>query len=146
MGKELKYGQIKGGEVSTSVIMTTGQTFRANSAAFVYMNAGLGVIADDGQDQILGHAETDAHTTVAGEKVKVVVDPTAVYRIPIVAGTYVEAMKGDTCDIIVTSNIQGADLTAADDDIFLIIDGDLENNEWVDVMLTPKELGQVGVV
>ena len=40
---------------------------------------------------------------------------------------------------------QGADLSAATDNVLIVIDGDTVNNAWVDVMINQNERGQRGV-
>jgi len=58
-----------------------------------------------------------------------------VIRLPITTGTFEITMRNNTCDLAaVASNIQGVDLTASSYDPLLIVDGDLENSEWVDVI------------
>lgn len=149
--KYVKFGHYRGGNVSVPVKLAASQVFKARSGQFVYLDgSGNAVIADDGANEIFGHAQEAERTTSAtagAEEVKVNIDPSAVFRIPVGAGTYVATMRGKTCDLIVdASNIQGADLTAADDDVLVVVDGDLVNNEWVDVMINQKERCQSGVV
>lgn len=149
--KYVKFGHYRGGKVSVAVPLAASQAFKARSGQFVYLDgSGNAVIADDGANEIFGcaqEAERTTSATAAAEQVNVVVDPSAVFRIPVGAGTYAATMRGKSCDLIKDSdNIQGADLTAADDDVLVIIDGDLVNNLWVDVMINQKERSQSGVV
>lgn len=142
-GEQLKYGWIRGGKVSTQVPIAATQTIVAASGRFVYMNAGAATIADDGQDHLFGFLEAPAAVSpTTGTLYDCIIDMTAVYRIPVGAGTYVAAMLGDTCDIIITAGIQGADLTGSTDNVLTIVGGDAVNNKYVDVMLTPKEWAQ----
>ena len=48
-------------------------------------------------------------------------------------------MIGDTCDISISSNIQGAQLDASDENTLVVVGGDLANNNYVDVMISPNE-------
>lgn len=148
--KQLKYGHTRGGSVSVPVALAASQTFVAASGKFVYLAAGLATIADDGANEIFGHATIEAGVTssTAGKQiVSVIVDPSAIFRVPVAAGTYVVAMKGKTCDILIDANgIQGADLSASADDVLIVVDGDEVDNLWVDVMINQKERAQSGVV
>lgn len=151
MNAHIKYGHYRGGHASVAVKLAASQVFKQHSGRFVYLDgSGHAVIADDGANEIFGHAEESERTsssTAGIELANVNIDPTAIFRMPVGAGTYVATMRGKTCDIIKDSNnIQGADLTAADDDVLIIVDGDLVNNEWVDVMINQKERCQSGVV
>jgi len=69
-----------------------------------------------------------------------------VFRIPVNSGTYAATMKNNTCDLSVSSNIQGAQLDASAEDTIIVVDGDLVNNAWVDVMVNPDKItGLTGV-
>jgi len=145
--EDLKYGWVRGGKVSTPVPLAASQTFKAQSGRFVYLDgSGHATVADDGANELFGFAEESERTsssTAALESANVIVDPSAVFRIPVAAGTYVITMRGKTCDILIdASGIQGADLTANADEVFIIIDGDATDNNWVEVMLNQNERGQ----
>lgn len=152
MEEHIKYGHYRGGDYGVPVKLAASQAFKARSARFVYLNgSGNATICDDGANRIFGHAEESERTssaTAGVEEAKVIVDRSAIYRIPVGAGTYVATMRGKYCDIIKdSSNIQGADLTAATDKVFKIIDGDLVNNAYVDVMVAAElEAQMTGVV
>ena len=148
-GKQLKYGQIAGGDLGYEHILTAAQTILAASGKFV-KRAGDGIdtvtIAGDGDTELLGHLECEAIASTAGtEKRKVVCDLTAVFRIPINSGTYTHLMKGKTCDLSISSDVQGAQLDASAEDTLVVVNGDLVNNEWVDVMLNPLKMFAIGV-
>ena len=149
--EHIKYGHYRGGNVSVPAKWAASQVVKARSGRFVYLDgSGHLTIADDGANEIFGHAEEADRTTSATagiEECKVNIDPSAVFRIPVGAGTYVATMRGKTCDIIKdASDIQGADLTANTDVVLIIVDGDLVDNDWVDVMINQKERCQSGVV
>lgn len=149
--KYVKFGHYRGGKVSVPVALAASQAFKARSGRFVHLDgSGNAVLSDDGANEIFGFAEAAEKTyssTAAQDVVNVVIDPSAVFRVPVAAGTYVKTMRGKTCDILIdASTIQGADLTAADDDVLVIVDGDEVDNKWVDVMINQKERTQAGVV
>lgn len=151
MGEDyVKYGHYRGGHASVPVPLAASQVFKARSGQFVNLDgSGNAVVSASGVDEVFGcaeEAERTSSSTAALEVVNVNVDPTAIFRIPVGAGTYVAAMRGKTCDIIKTSDIQGADLTASADDVLIVVDGDLVGNAWVDVMINQKERSQSGVV
>lgn len=151
MGQEhIKFGHFRGGRVSVPVKLAASQVFAAKSANFVNLDgSGNAVRSVDGVNEIFGYAEEAArttHATAGAEEVNVIIDPSAVFRIPVMAGTYAATMRGKTCDIKVTSDVQGADLGANTDAVLIIVDGDLVNNDWVDVMINQKERAQSGVV
>jgi len=148
-GKQLKYGQIKGGDIGYEHILAAGQVILAASGKFVYRTANgtdTVTLCADAVTTILGHMEVEAIASTAGtESRKVVCDPTAVYRIPINAGTYTHLMKGKDCDISISGNVQGAQLNASVERTLVVIDGDLVNNEWVDVMINWPAITTIGV-
>lgn len=139
--EDLKYGQVRGCHASVPVPLAASQVFKARSGRFVYLDgSGNAVICAAGANVIFGHAEESERTsssTAAAEVANVIVDPSAIFRVPVITGTYVATMRGKTCDIGVSSNVQGADLAASTDDVLIVVDGDLVNNDWVDVMINP---------
>lgn len=149
MDGHIKYGWVRGGKVSVPAPLAASQAFKAASGRFVHKDgSGNCVLSDDGQDEIFGFAEASEMTyssTAAVDFVNVIVDPTAVFRIPIAAGTFDKTMVQKTCDILINaSSIQGADLSASVDDVLIIVDGN--NSEgWVEVMINQKERAQSGV-
>ena len=145
-GKNLRYGQVKGGEVSYEHILAASQTLVAASGKFV-ARTGDGtdtVTLCDGHTHILGWMVVEAIASTAGtEKRKIICDLTAVFRLPIDSGTYTHLMKGKTCDLDVSSDIQGAALDDTTADLIVIVDGDLVNQNWVDGMLNPNAMHAV---
>lgn len=146
-GVALKYGWLKGGKTSVPVEMLASQVMKAQSGRFINItSAGYGEVFDD-QDtaECFGFAEAPEETSSAtsGNTVyNVIVDLTAIFRIPIDTGTYVLGMFGDTCDIGVTSDVQGAYLTGSTSDTVIIVGGDITNQNWIDVMINPVKKGQ----
>jgi len=142
-GKQLKYGQIQGGEIGYEHILAASQTLVAASGKFMSRTAdGTDTVTlADSSTELLGHMEVEAIATTLGtEKRKIISDITAVFRIPITSGTYSHLMKGKTCDVTVSANVQGAALDDTTNDTIVIINGDLVNQNWVDVMLNPNKM------
>jgi len=142
----IKMGYHRGGKVSAPSTWVGSDVLKNSGGKFVIKSGNSVAIAAAGANELLGHAEDGERTTVALDPVNIIIDPTAVYRLPVITGTYVVAMQFDTCDLGVSSDKQGVDLTAATDDVFIIIDGDIDDNLWVDVMLNQNERGAQGVV
>lgn len=149
-GKQLKYGQISGGEGSGMYgILVAAMVVNNASGKFVYRTGASTdtvTLALDGTTELLGHLECEAIASAVGnEKRKIVDDLTAVFRIPINSGTFAHYMIGKKCDISISSGIQGAQLDAATEGTLIIVGGDDVNNEWVDVKLNPNTVGVTGV-
>jgi len=149
-----KYGPILGAETAVVVPRSMGasEVIVAASGRFVNEDgAGYLDIAGDGDAELAGWVEAGAQTAVATDgSTKVGLIPAAnckcVFRIPVNSGTFAITMRGKTCDLSVSSTIQGAQLDASAEDTLIIIDGDATNNKWVDVMINPAKIGQSGVV
>lgn len=149
-GKPLKYGKIKGHSLiigrpdpSGGLTWAASQVIAPTSGKFVYFSAGAATLCVDAVTQIFGWAEHRAETTTVGDLIDGGVDIAldAIYRIPINAGTFAVGMIGDLCDISVSSNVQGAQLNASDENSLIICGGDLINNYWVDVKINPVVQG-----
>ena len=140
-GVQLKYGQIRGGSLATKVTMAASQNIQDASGRFVYMNAGAATLCTDGTTSIFGSLESEKDTVTAADVRNCIIDLTAVFRIPVDSGTYAIGMVGDSCDINITSNIQGAQLDASVENTLIVVGGDAVNNNWVDVMMSPLVWG-----
>ena len=141
-GVQLKYGHIRGGKCAVPVTDAGSQVITAASGKFVYMTAGAATLATDGTTTLFGFLEAEAQTTASGgEVLNCIIDPSAVYRIPIDSGTFVIGMVGDTCDINISANVQGAQLDASVENTLIVIAGDLVNNNWVDVKIKQSVVG-----
>lgn len=151
-GKQLRYGCIKGPEVLIPVSIGASEVIKWQSGRFVKPDgSGRVEIAVDGTTEVIGWLDAElgegtASSTEGASKGVVNTSLEAVYRIPINAGTYVASMQFKTCDLAVSSGVQGAKLDASGEDTVMIVDGDLVNNEWVDVILNPVKRGATGVV
>lgn len=152
-GVKLKYGPFKGNtELYVPGYMGASEVISNQSGRFVIQDAaGYLDIAAAGDTELAGWVEAAAQTTNATDGVtKVSLIPATaclgmIFRIPVNTGTFDITMRGKTCDLSVVSDIQGADLTASGEDVVQIIDGDLVNNNWVDVALVPGTIGATGV-
>ena len=144
---ELKYGHRHGGKMAVPVVMAASQAMVAAGGKFVYMDAGAAKLNVDGSLRIYGFLEAAAGTPTVGDVLNCIIDLTAVFRIPINSGTYAVGMVGDYCDISVDANsIQGAQLNASIENTLIVVGGDADNNEYVDVMMNPALWGTgVGV-
>lgn len=146
--QEIRYGQIKGTEIGYEHILAASQVILATSGHFVKRTANgtdTVTIAVAASAELLGWVECEPiASTIGNEARKVINDLTAVFRIPINAGTYVHLMKGKTCDLSVASSVQGAVLNSSTYDVVIIVGGDLEDNKWVDVMLNPLKMDVIG--
>lgn len=161
-GALLRYGPVKGEDNAVKIPYPIGasETFRLKSGRFVTNDgSGRAELADDGDTLLLGWmdaglGDADSSSTEGGDIGMLIpaIGCGVVFRIPINAGTFTAAMRGLTCDLVRATVggvtlIQGAKLDASGEDNLYIVDGDLENNEWVDVMFNPSKLtGYTGVV
>lgn len=146
---QLKYGFIKGREDLIRLNMGASEVISAQSGRFVTLDAnGRGEITAASSTTIFGHVEAGAQTcssTEGGTTVLVNTNTDAIFRLPVNSGTYVESMKGKTCDLSVASDIQGVALDASARDIVIIVDGDETNNNYVDVKMVPAKQIKTGV-
>ena len=142
-GEMLKYGRINeraAGANMVDVAMVASMDVKAKSGRFVFMVDGAATLCQSDSATIFGVINTHEHTPDVGDKVACDIDLTGIWRIPVITGTYVVAMQGEKCDLVIDT-VQGADLTASSYDLVIIVDGDLVNSKWVDVMMNPEEWG-----
>jgi hypothetical protein len=148
--EQLIYGQIRGGKASHPAPIGASEVFKNQSGKFVSNDgSGRAEVAGDGTAAIWGHLECEEFTASATEGADVrnlVVDPSAVFRIPVNSGTYVVAMLGKTCDLSVATSIQGAQLDASSEDTLRIVGGDDVDNNYVELMFIDAKRYNTGVV
>ena len=148
-GDQLRYGWVGGGKAAIPVGMYASERVDAPGSRFVEMTTGAGYASyldDTDAVEIFGSVESPygTHSTTSGNDVfNCIVDITAMYKVPVDSGTFAITDIGDTCDVGVTSYVQGAYLQAATYDNLIILAGDLANNNWVIVRLNPNDQGQV---
>lgn len=151
--------------VGVPMPMGASEVIASKSGRFV-TNDGSGrmELADDGDALLAGWVElpegafynsSDIYTCSSTEGADVALFYPAeallgvVFRIPNDSNvTFTTAMRGKTCDLVRSSNVQGAKLDASGEDNLLIVDGDLTSAyAWVDVMINSSKLtGRTGVV
>jgi len=111
-------------------------------------------IAVAGDVDIIGHAlfneDFTASSTAGATQVPVDMSFDSVYEVPINTGTWADTMRGLLCDLVVSSSIQGVDLTASGEDCIQLIDKGTTNaaGTVVSVLckLHPRTLTPAGVV
>jgi len=141
-GEMLKYGCINPeNKTAVPVTMAASQTIVAASGKFVYMSDGSATLCADSTTYIFGWIETEADSSTSAEVRNCIIDLSAMFRIPVNAGTYVVGMQGDLCDISISSNVQGANLSTSTENQLILANGDTTNNKWVDVMINPAVQG-----
>lgn len=143
-GVMLKYGRINeksAGADLVPVVMAASQVVKAKSGRFVFEVAGVATLCGASSTTIFGALNTHEHTPTVGDTIGCDTDLNGTWRIPVNSGTYVEGMKSDLCDLSIASNIQGATLDTSSRDLIMIVDGDLVNNNWVDVKMNPAKVG-----
>lgn len=139
--EDLKYGWRHGGKVSMPVAMAASQTISAQSGKFIFMTAGAATLNVDASSRIYGFLEAAAGTPTVGDVLNAIIDLTAIFRIPVDSGTFVIGMVGDSADLAISVDIQGAQLDASDEDTIIVVGGDVDDNNFVDVMMSSKVWG-----
>lgn len=144
-GEMLKYGRVNEKSAGADVVpvtMAAAQAVRAKSGRFVFMVAGAATLVTNTSTTIYGVLNTHQHTPTVGDIVGCDIDLNGVWRVPVISGTFVEGMKGDYCDLIISTN-QGAALGTSVRNHCIIVDGDDVNNKWVDVRMNPAIWGTI---
>lgn len=157
-----KYGIIKGEDnlVKLSIPMGASEVIPAGGAFVTNDGSGRAEIAGDGSTLLMGYvfptaldagykyqtcSSTEGGTVVPYIPISQMLN--CVVRLPNAGGTFVATMRGKTCDLEVNSYVQGVQLDASSEDTLEIVDGDLNDNEWVDVIVNPSKItGRTGVV
>lgn len=130
------------------------EVFKKKGGAFVKDDSSGRMEIATTQTTIIGHAlfneDFTASSTEGGTKLPINVDTGAIYEVPINTGTWADTMRGKTCDLSVSSSIQGVDLTASAVDIVELVDKGYTNAAGtvvsVLVKLFAKNLTRTGVV
>jgi len=155
--QQLKYGWIRGGKLTIPVPIGNGEVINARSGRFCKNDgSGRAEIAGDTHTVLWGFLESEpiaaADNTAEGKYTRnLIIDLTAVFRIPIryesatYTVNYSAAVLGKSCDLVVVSGIQYANLTDGDESTIVIVGGQAAsaagaNDGWVDVMLNPAKL------
>lgn len=149
--KEIKYGFLRGKQVHVRRGVAASQAFKNLSGKFVKLDSSEYLdIADSGDTVLFGWAEVGEITSssTAGQDVLVVnISLDAIYRIPADAAV-TENLVGKSCDLIVASNIQKADIGESTEDVIIIVAVDAIDiaNQTVQVRLNPATIIVSGVV
>lgn len=155
VAKPIKYGYVGGGRVTLEYPVAASQVFVHTGGAFVKLDANKRCdIADSGDAELLGWADTGAFTASATAGVTIVpviisVDslfllPTDVTR----TEAQLRALVGETCDLIVATNVQYADVGESNEDVIQIMGYQYydASNQAVVVRMNPNKLAATGVV
>ena len=143
---DVRYGQIRGGEQGFISLLAISQTIYATDFKLVTLSGGTATIAASSAVKFAGVMEVEAipnsvnlGTSLGTEKRKIINDPTAIYRIPIISGTYSDATYlGVRCDYTNGgAGSRGAALAGTSYKQLIIMGGDVDDNQWVDVRLEP---------
>lgn len=132
--------------------LTASQVFKRRSGHFVKLVSNYATIAGSGDVEIKGWAlvgkDWTSSATAGQDKITIDADPGHVWEIPADA-TFTEssllALIGDTCDLIVNSNIQQADIGESFEDVIVIMGGDVDE-QTLYVHMNPNKCYQTGVV
>lgn len=161
-GALLKYGPIKNEDSAPklSIPMGASEVIPAGGAFVKNDASGRAEIAGDGDTLLMGYvfateldtgkayqtcSSTEGGTVVPFIPISAMLG--VVLRLPVTGGTFAITMRGETADLEVASNVQGVQLDASAEDVIEVVDGDVDNNEWVDVIVNPAKItGQTGVV
>lgn len=157
--KPMNYGLTNPGDFAPAVypdmLLKPAEVFKAQSGKFVKMDGTDDVaVAGSGDTQLVGWASVegvtgsvDGYTVPASTKprrVDVITDINARFVMPADAAV-TEAIKTLTCDLIVASNIQYADVGESNEDVIVIYDINVAL-QLVEVGLNPIKLFTAGVV
>ncbi len=150
-GVQLRYGWVGGGKSGQPVKVYASEPILAPGSRFVEMSTGAGYASFlDDQDavEIFGSLECPYKTFSATSGLDgaflCITDITAVYKVPVETGTFAITDIGDTCDVGLSSaNLQGAYLQASTVEQLIVLQGDIQNNEWCLVRMNPNAQGLV---
>lgn len=121
-----EYGKRQGhGDNVFAVPVAASEVFKKQGGNFVTIDTnGRAAIATAAATNISGHAliseNFTASSTAGGTIVPVDFSLDSIYEIPI-SGNWADAMVGKTCDLIITSSIQYANVAASSTDVIEIL-------------------------
>ncbi len=148
MPKEVKYGYLTGPRLFVKAWpIAASQVFEDSGGKFIKLDANDRIdIADSGDTQIEGWAEVGDFTssaTAGADTAQVDVSPLSLYRV--IADADPADTRGETADLIVTSNIQYVDVGESNEDVVAILDLDTAD-DTVDVVMNVNKMYVAGVV
>lgn len=153
-------GWVYGGKSGFVLPMAASEIITANGGNFVKKDAsGYGTQAGDGDGTLAGSVDSGSMTTsstAGATKLWCIADTTARFIIPLrydgstYTQNWAETLRGKTCDLIVVSNVQYANLTTSDDDTIIVYDGypassTTANDGFVLCSMVPSALNTGGV-
>ena len=163
-GKLLKWGIIKNEDSVVKIPMPMGASEIIPAGGCFVKDDGSSrmEVAGDGDTLLAGYVfpiELDANkkyqtcSSTEGGTIVPFIPISAmlgvVIRFPNAGGTFVATMRNNTADLEINSTTkeQGVQLDASAEDTIIVVDGDLVNNEWVDLMVNPDKIASLtGVV
>lgn len=155
IGQRLKYGVESINSYFYSTTMAASVNLYPLSSYFVTFdasgNAGLTVATDTfcsgailapGAGNPVSSTPTYYTTsaTAGGESMPCTSDVSAVFRAPVISGTYARANRGKLCDLAVSTGVQGVATQVATRGHVRLLDGDETNNKWVIVQFNAAKL------
>ena len=145
---EIRYGWVAGGPPAyVPAAIGASEVFKNLSGRWMGSDAaGYLDVADTDAAELQGWGEYGELTAPATDGLlEIVVDisPNSVYRMP-ADDTPALTDMWETCDIVVASNIQQADVGQSNQDV-LIICGFNATDLTVDARMNPSKMGSVGV-
>jgi hypothetical protein len=154
--KPLSYGVLNdGGNLARlpNALMKAAEVIKAQSGKFVKADGTDDfVIAGSGDTQLIGYAVIQGVTSAGvtgytvptgGTLCELIVDANARFLLPADAAV-TDALKGLTCDLIVASNVQQADIGESNEDVIVIYDT-CAALQLVEVGLNPAKMWAAGV-
>jgi len=157
---DLKFGWIRGGKASFSILMTDAEAVAAQSGRFLTRNASTGYaeIADT-TESIIGFAEAGGDiASTSSQRVNCIFDVTAVFRIPLIYDNssytvnYSSALMFEGCDFKVSGGVQYANPTSASTKSIIIIGGKaatgtsiVATDGYIDCIINPNAILNLGV-
>lgn len=128
MGQVVKYGHVRGPEVNMEYPVAASEVFKHLGGAFVAWDSNNRIaVAGASSTAIIGWAyggDFTASSTAGNTRLVVNTSLDSIYRMPLAAATTeatLQGVVGESCDIIVTSSVQYADITASAIDSLYIV-------------------------
>ena len=154
MPKEAKYGYLRGPRVVIKAWpIAASQVINDRGGKFIKLDANDRIdMADSGDGQIEGWLESPSgqglsagfttSATAGADSGEVDVSELSIYRVP--ADADPANTRGETCDLIITSDVQYADVGESNEDVIQILDLDT-TDDTVDVRMTSRLMAVAGV-
>jgi hypothetical protein len=157
-GDQLIYGPINGEDSpGYPVGLAASQTFTRQGGCFVFMSSGYATVCTSSTATIfgwanVGHLNNDStfpyvsNATNGVDIASVILASDCVFRLPPSTGTFAVTNIGTRYDLNQTTisgiaNCQGVALGTSSHQLVIVVGGDLVNNHWVDVIMSPAVRG-----